>query len=113
MEETYIEEHANDAHNFLFVEVVKDFGHRLNDAKLKVSEIGQCKLVVAHDPQTASNIVGHVIVGQTLLLQKILQDHESALFHKLLCKFVVLQEEHQTVSHGSCTDKWSLGILAV
>jgi len=112
MEETYIEEHANDAHNFLFIEVVKDFGHRLNDAKLKVREIGQWKLMVAHDPQAASNIVSHMIVGQTMLLQKILQDYESALFHELLCKFVVLQEEHQAVSHGSRTDKRNLGLLA-
>jgi len=38
MQETYIEEHANNAHDFFFVEVVQDFGNQLNDVQLKVSE---------------------------------------------------------------------------
>jgi hypothetical protein len=69
--------------------------------------------VVAQDPQAASNVVSNMVVGKALLLQKILQDNESALVHELLGQFVVLQEEHKAVSHGSYADKWALGFLAI
>lgn len=69
--------------------------------------------MVAQDPQAASNVVSNMVVRKALLLQKILQDNESTLVHELLSQFVVLQEEHQAVSHGSHADKWALGFLAI
>jgi len=54
-----------------------------------------------------------MVVGKALLLQKILQDNESALVHELLSQLVVFQQEHEAVSHGSHADKRALRFLAV
>lgn len=95
-----VEEHADNAHNLLFVEEVQDLRHMLDDVKLEVSESFHSEVVVRQDPQSAAHIVCDLSIGQTIILKNFLEDVESHLAYKNLSEFINFKEIHETVSVG-------------
>ena len=93
-----MEEHANNAHNFLFVEEVKNFGHMLNNVKLEICEAIHCKIIVRKNPKSAAHVVCHCTVTQTVSCEEFLKNLESLLINEVPCQVINLEQVHQTVS---------------
>ena len=92
------EEHANDSHDLLFVEEVKDLGDILDDVETEVSESIHGELVVRQDPQSAANIVGDLSILEALSLQDFFEDLEAHSVDEDFGELIGLQQVHQAVS---------------
>ena len=79
-----MEEHADDTHNFLLVEKVKNFRNMLDDVQLEICEAFHRKLIVRENPKSTAHVVGDCTVIQAVSCEDSLEDCESILWNKYL-----------------------------
>jgi hypothetical protein len=88
------ENHANHAHDLLFVGEVEDFGDMLDHVHWEILEHRQRKLVRAQDPEAAAHIVCNLGLLLALFEQELSEHLKSALVDKLLSDLIDLQDVH-------------------
>jgi len=55
-----VEEHADNANDFLLIEVIQDFGNGLNDAELVVSKAVHGEWMIGNNPKSSNHVVSNL-----------------------------------------------------
>lgn len=66
--------------------------------QLEIGEAIDCEVIVGENPESTTDVVGDLAIGETVVGQDSLEDGEAILLDKELGKLIDLEQVHQTMS---------------